>query len=174
MLEEDILIVGLSPPVFADVNFNMEQTNSNMEPTNSNMEQTNYCNGCLAKDPGAVAKCLDCSSFLCANCVMSHHFVASYEGHHIVILGEVSSLYDSRNEIEDLEKINQIIVEGKIKGAEISNTRNLEATSFRLSSQYRKALDEVNETYQFYVSRIQERKNEILQELEQSFSNKQV
>ena len=128
----------------------------------------------MTKDPGAVAKCFDCSSFLCANCVMAHHFVARFEGHHIVILGEVankSKVLDAKGE---LDVLTQAIFEGKIKAEEISKDRNLEATSYRLSSQYKKAMDEVNETYQFYVAMLQERRVEIVKELEQSFSSKQV
>ena len=44
----------------------------------------------------------------------------------------------------------------------------------RLSSQYQKSLSEVNETFQFYVSMLDERKAEIARELEQAYSSKQV
>lgn len=44
----------------------------------------------------------------------------------------------------------------------------------RLSSQYQKSLGEVNETFQFYVSMLEERKAEIARELEQAYSSKQV
>ena len=46
--------------------------------------------------------------------------------------------------------------------------------SSRLSSQYKKSLGEVNETFSFYVSMLEERKAEIARELEQAYSNKQV
>ena len=45
---------------------------------------------------------------------------------------------------------------------------------FRLSSQYQKSLDEVNETFQFYVSMLEERRAEVIRELEQAYSSKQV
>ena len=45
---------------------------------------------------------------------------------------------------------------------------------FRLSSQYQKSLDEVNETFQFYVSMLEERKAEVVRDLEQAYSGKQV
>ena len=45
---------------------------------------------------------------------------------------------------------------------------------FRLSSQYQKSLDEVNETFQFYVSMLEERKAEVLRDLDQAYSGKQV
>ena len=44
----------------------------------------------------------------------------------------------------------------------------------RLTSQYQKSLDEVNETFQFYTSMLDERKAEVVRELEQAYSSKQV
>ena len=43
-----------------------------------------------------------------------------------------------------------------------------------MSSQYQKSLDEVNETFQFYVSMLEERKAEVVKDLEQAYSSKQV
>ena len=50
----------------------------------------------------------------------------------------------------------------------------LPPSSSRLSSQYKKSVGEVNETFSFYVSMLEERKAEISRELEQAYSNKQV
>ena len=141
---------------------------------NSNVAISDYCTGCTIKDSGAVARCFDCSNFLCVSCVMSHQLIRRFEGHHIVILGEIATTNKSRNESEDLNVLSDVIEKSKAKAVEISEVKNLEATSTRLSSQYRKAIDEVNETYQFYVSMIQERKTEIMKELEKAFSTKQV
>jgi hypothetical protein len=46
--------------------------------------------------------------------------------------------------------------------------------TYRLASQYQKAVSEVNETYQFYVSMLEERRAELTRELEQAYSTKQV
>ena len=43
-----------------------------------------------------------------------------------------------------------------------------------MTSQYQKSLDEVNETFQFYSSMLDERKAEVVRELEQAYSSKQV
>jgi len=142
--------------------------------SNSNVDTSHYCTSCMTKDSGAVARCFDCNNFLCANCVMAHQFILRYEGHHIVILGEIVNGSKSGNESEDLNALSRVIAEGNIKAAEISKAKNLEATSTRLSSQYRKAVDEVNETYQFYATMLQDRKGEIMMELEQAFGSKQV
>ena len=64
--------------------------------------------------------------------------------------------------------MNKKISEGKMKANDIrKNLKNLETTSTRLANQYQKALSEVNETYQFYVSMLDERRAEISRELEQ-------
>ena len=44
----------------------------------------------------------------------------------------------------------------------------------RLTSQYEKAVAEVTETYNFYVSMLAERKSEVVKELEKVYSSKQV
>ena len=45
---------------------------------------------------------------------------------------------------------------------------------FRLTSQYDKAIAEVNETFNFYMSMLAERKMEVVKELEKLYSTKQV
>ena len=45
---------------------------------------------------------------------------------------------------------------------------------FRLTSQYDKAVAEVNETFNFYMSMLAERKLELVKELEKLYSSKQV
>ena len=46
--------------------------------------------------------------------------------------------------------------------------------STRLTSQYDKAIAEVNETFNFYMSMLAERKVEVVKELEKLYSTKQV
>ena len=43
-----------------------------------------------------------------------------------------------------------------------------------MTSQYDKAVAEVNETYNFYMSMLAERKMEVVKELEKLYSSKQV
>ena len=64
--------------------------------------------------------------------------------------------------------MNKKMSEGKLKANEIrNNLSNLETTSTRLANQYQKALSELNETHQFYISMLDERRAEISRELEQ-------
>jgi len=133
-----------------------------------------YCTGCKSRESSAVARCFDCSNFLCANCVMAHQFMHCFEGHHVSTLGEITS-NSGGHHVQELDAINKLISDGKLKANEIrNNLKNLETTSTRLSSQYKKSVGEVNETFSFYVSMLEERKAEIARELEQAYSNKQV
>jgi tripartite motif-containing protein 2/3 len=132
------------------------------------------CTGCKSRESSAVARCFDCSNFLCANCVMAHQFMHCFEGHHVTTLGEITS-NSGTHHVQELDAVNKMISEGKLKANEIrNNLKNLETTSTRLAGQYQKALSEVNETYQFYVSMLDERRAEIARELEQAYSSKQV
>jgi tripartite motif-containing protein 2/3 len=97
-----------------------------------------------------------------------------FEGHHVSTLGEITS-NSGGHHVQELDAINKLISDGKLKANEIrNNLKNLETTSTRLSSQYKKSVGEVNETFAFYVSMLEERKAEISRELEQAYSNKQV
>lgn len=69
----------------------------------------------------------------------------------------------------------QAVQEGKVKATDIRNMlKNLEHSSGRLSVQYHKAQNEINETFQFYRSMLEERKQELLKELDSVFSARQV
>ena len=51
-----------------------------------------FCQGCKSKEHSAVAKCHDCTNYLCPNCVMAHQFMHCFEGHRVVALnGEAQS-----------------------------------------------------------------------------------
>jgi len=135
------------------------------------------CTGCKSKESSAVARCFDCNNFLCANCVMAHQFMHCFEGHHVTTLGEITTNSGTRgtHHVQELDAVNKVISEAKVKANEIrNNLKNLETTSTRLASQYQKAVSEVNETYQFYVSMLEERRAEVSRELEQAYSTKQV
>jgi tripartite motif-containing protein 2/3 len=135
------------------------------------------CTGCKSKESSAVARCFDCNNFLCANCVMAHQFMHCFEGHHVTTLGEITSNAGTRgtHHVQELDAVNKVISEAKVKANEIrNNLKNLETTSTRLASQYQKAVSEVNETYQFYVSMLEERRGEVSRELESAYSTKQV
>ncbi len=76
---------------------------------------------------------------------------------------------------QELESIKRVVHEGKNRAQEIrSNLKSLENTSARLSSNYNKAQFEINETFQFYTSLLEERKAEIMRDLDRFYSDKQM
>jgi len=69
----------------------------------------------------------------------------------------------------------QAIQESKLKATDIRNMlKTVEHSTGKLQVQYHKAQNEINETFQFYRSMLEERKQELLKELESVFSAKQV
>ena len=44
---------------------------------------TQYCTACKSSEPMAVAKCFQCSSFLCHQCVCAHQIMNCFEGHRV-------------------------------------------------------------------------------------------
>lgn len=47
------------------------------------MDQSLVCTCCKSKEP-AVARCTDCSHFLCSNCNSAHEFMRCFENHRVV------------------------------------------------------------------------------------------
>jgi hypothetical protein len=50
----------------------------------SDDENPNKCTGCKSENSPAVARCYDCSNYLCSNCVMAHQFMHCFEGHRVI------------------------------------------------------------------------------------------
>ena len=98
-----------------------------------------------------------------------------FEGHHVTTLGEITSKDGNRTEIQELDSISHVVHDGKSKASEIrSQLKNLESTSSRLSAQYNKAQNEINETFQYYTTLLEERKAEIMRDLDGHYTMKQM
>ncbi|XP_063240175.1 brain tumor protein-like [Bacillus rossius redtenbacheri] len=107
--------------------------------------------------------CRSCNVPICKECTADHP-----SGMHD---------YDRLSDVgpKQLEVMMQTLQETRSKATDIRNSlKNLEHTSSRLQVQYHKAQNEINETFQFYRSMIEERKQELLKELESVFSAKQI
>merc|ERR1719312_707527 len=135
------------------------------------------CTGCKSSSP-AVANCFSCSALLCANCVIAHQLMVAFEGHHVTNLGQSANKAveqaggQNTNGMDDVRKM---VKEGKKKLNELQKTvKSVDYSSSRLTSQYDKAIAEVNETFNFYMSMLAERKMEVVKELEKLYSTKQV
>ena len=62
--------------------------NNNLNLSNDYMlslgeTSTQYCTACKTSESMAVAKCFQCSSFLCHQCVCAHQIMNCFEGHRV-------------------------------------------------------------------------------------------
>eukprot|EP00096_Caligus_rogercresseyi_P005867 TRINITY_DN21915_c0_g1_i1.p1 TRINITY_DN21915_c0_g1~~TRINITY_DN21915_c0_g1_i1.p1 ORF type:complete len:900 (+),score=275.50 TRINITY_DN21915_c0_g1_i1:221-2920(+) len=145
-----------------------------IESGSSGLEFQNvFCTMCNNRETLALASCLNCPHNLCANCVVTHQFMHCFDGHQVSTLGEIKE--GTRNSIQQLEPVNSLVQEGHHKATEIrANLKNLEMTSSRLKGQFNKAHSEIIDTFQFFTSVIEERKNELIRELEVLYSSRQT
>ncbi|XP_018326062.1 brain tumor protein [Agrilus planipennis] len=108
--------------------------------------------------------CRTCAVPICKECCTMEHPAGLHEYEHI-----------SEAAPKQLEAITHAIQEAKAKATDIRNVlKNAEHASSRLQVQYHKAQNEINDTFLFYRSMLDERKQELLKELESVFSAKQI
>merc|ERR1712055_1125803 len=130
------------------------------------------CTACKSVDSTAVANCFSCAKLLCANCVIAHQLMIAFEGHTVTSLGQHP--YAEKKE-DSSDGLRALLKETRKKLGELQKTsKTLDFTSSRLSTQYEKAVGEVAETHNFYVSMLGERRGECIKELEKAFSTQQV
>ncbi|KAI5703269.1 brain tumor protein [Diaphorina citri] len=107
--------------------------------------------------------CMTCNFPLCKECTLIDH----PSGHDYELLSDVVQRL--------LEIMNQSVTDAKAKANDIKNNmKSMEHLSGHLQVQYHKAQNEINETFLFYRSMLEERKQELLKELESIFSSKQL
>jgi len=140
-------------------------------------DTTPHCTGCKSSSP-AVANCFSCTALLCANCVIAHQLMVAFEGHHVTNLGQGNG---GNMEVEQhqiggsIEAIRKMVKDSKKKINELQKTiKSVDYSSSRLTSQYDKAIGEVHETFNFFMSMLAERKLEVVKELDKLYSTKQV
>jgi len=138
-----------------------------------------HCTGCKSSSP-AVANCFSCVSLLCANCVIAHQLMLAFEGHHVTNLGQgkvASKELGHQQGVAggSIDAVRKMVKDAKKKLNELQKTiKSVDYSSSRLSSQYDKAMGEVTETYNFYMSMLSERKLDVTKEIEKLYSTKQV
>merc|ERR1719402_472978 len=142
------------------------------------VDTASHCTGCKSASP-AVANCFSCSSLLCANCVIAHQLMVAFEGHHVTNLGqgkiETRDPTVIQGQTGSIDAVRRMVKEAKKKLNELKKTiKSVDYSSSRLSSQYDKAMGEVDETYNFYMSMLAERKLDVTKEIEKLYSTKQV
>ncbi|CAI9731666.1 brain tumor TRIM56-like [Octopus vulgaris] len=105
--------------------------------------------------------CMTCNIPVCDDCAMSEH----NSGHDCqLLLGVVD------NQIEKLHQL-QTKVKSRSKDLETISDK-LKDIDFQLCSQYQKIQNDISTTYNYFRTVLDERKQELLQELEDTFSSK--
>ncbi|XP_057666491.1 brain tumor protein [Diorhabda carinulata] len=108
--------------------------------------------------------CRTCAVPICKECLNLDHPVGLHDYEHI-----------SEAAPKQIEAIQHAVTEAKSKATDIRNSlKNAEHVSSRLQVHYHKAQNEINDTFLFYRSMLEERKQELLKELESVFSAKQI
>lgn len=128
----------------------------------SNGDKTVFCT--KHKSDILTYYCRTCLVPVCKECTQVDHPAPLHEYEHLSEAGP-----------KQIEIIRQAVSEAKIKATEIRNVvKTVEHSSGKLQVQYHKAQNEINDTFQFYRSMLEERKQELLKELESVFSTKQI
>ncbi|XP_051165940.1 brain tumor protein-like [Leptopilina boulardi] len=108
--------------------------------------------------------CRHCTVPVCKECTISDHPAPLHDCAHISEVGP-----------QQLEAVARIVQECRAKAADVrAAVKAADHGAARLQVQYHKAQNEINDTFQFYRSMLEERKQELLKELESVFSAKQI
>ena len=108
--------------------------------------------------------CTTCNIPICKECTVLDHPKGIHEYDMIADVG-----------LKQVEQVKSMMDDGKLKATDLRNTmKSVEHISTKIQVQYHKAQNEINETFTFYKSMIEERKQELLKELEGMFNSKQM
>lgn len=108
--------------------------------------------------------CRACNVPVCKECTISDHPGPLHDCAHISEAGP-----------QQLEAVARAVQEGRARASDIrAAVKAADHGAARLQVQYHKAQNEINDTFQFYRSMLEERKQELLKELESVFSAKQI
>jgi len=108
--------------------------------------------------------CRSCNVPICKECTLTEHAAPLHDCAHVSEVGT-----------QQMEALSRIIQECRAKAADARATvKATDHTTAVLQVQYHKAQNEINDTFQFYRSMLDERKQELLKELDSVFSTKQI
>ena len=107
--------------------------------------------------------CKTCDVPICKECSLVEHS----RGHEYDYLSEVTH--------REVEALQQLAAKAKSKASEMRTlTKNIEHSSNGLQVHYHKAENEINDTFNFYRSMLEDRKQDALKELDSTYNAKQV
>lgn len=108
--------------------------------------------------------CRTCSVPVCKDCIVAEHQAGLHDCEHI-----------SDATVKQIENLLQIVAEVRGKASDMrAIIKNAENNAVRIQGQYNKAQNEIADTYQFYRSMLDERKAELLKELENFYNTKNM
>lgn len=108
--------------------------------------------------------CRACNVPVCKECTITDHPGSLHDCAHISEAGP-----------QQLEAVARAVQDCRAKASEVRTAvKAADHSAARLQVQYHKAQNEINDTFQFYRSMLEERKQELLKELESVFSAKQI
>ena len=108
--------------------------------------------------------CHTCSVTACTQCLLADHNGAAHE---------VASLDGAASQLAP--QLGRTISDARAKAAELKNVvQASESAVNKISAQLSKAQTDVTETYHFYRAALDERREELLREIEAVFNNKQA
>merc|ERR1712025_865883 len=90
-------------------------------------------------------------------------------------MGETKEPSVVQGQVGSIDAVRRMVKDSKKKLNELRKTiKSVDYSSSGLSSQYDKAMSEVDETFNFYMSMLAERKLDVTKEIEKLYSTKQV
>ncbi|CAL1261448.1 unnamed protein product [Larinioides sclopetarius] len=108
--------------------------------------------------------CRTCNIPICKECTNSEHLKGLHDYDHISEIGS-----------RQVEILADLVEQSKAKTNDLRNAaKSVEHLSSRLQMQYHKAQAEINDTFNFYCSVLEERKEELMKELEDLYNTKMV
>ncbi|XP_012288137.1 brain tumor protein [Orussus abietinus] len=140
----------------------VEEPKSNLVINGGNGEKALFC----LRHKTELLKyfCRACTVPVCKECTITDHPGPLHDCAHISEVGP-----------QQLEAVARAVQECRAKAADVrSAVKAADHGAARLQVQYHKAQNEINDTFQFYRSMLEERKQELLKELESVFSAKQI
>lgn len=108
--------------------------------------------------------CVTCSAPICLDCTVLDHPKGLHE-------------YEALNDAapRHLDQICHAMEGGRSRAADLRTcVKSVEGSSTRLQQQYEKAQSEIHDTFNFYTTMVEERKTELLRELDSLYHAKQL
>lgn len=106
--------------------------------------------------------CRTCNSPVCKNCTNFEH-----KGHDCELISESGP--------KQMDMLRHLVDEAKVKANNLrGSAKGMEHSSNRVQILYHKAQNEVNDTFNFYHSMLEERKGECMKELDSMYNTKQT